>query len=175
MLFSNTAFDKLFGYKEESPVGLSVREAIGISVDVADPQRFHEGKVVELEYTTRRRDGTEFDCHISVTPLKPIQGRTKSMGWLVAVRDVTEQRRARLALATEHERTVMMIESMNAAVSVVHLEENNNELLYANALYCKYWGRVSKDTCASEISSIRLPPSAIRPKFMTRKTVVGCR
>lgn len=141
VLFSNTAFDKLFGYKEESPVGLSVREAIGISVDVADPQRFHEGKVVELEYTARRRDGTEFDCHISVTPLKPIQGRTKSMGWLVAVRDVTEQRRARLALATEHERTVMMIESMNAAVSVVHLEENNNELLYANALYCKYWGQ----------------------------------
>ena len=140
VLFSNTAFDKLFGYKEESPVGLSVREAIGISVDVADPQRFHEGKVVELEYTARRRDGTEFDCHISVTPLKPIQGRTKSMGWLVAVRDVTEQRRARLALATEHERTVMMIESMNAAVSVVHLEENN-ELLYANALYCKYWGQ----------------------------------
>ena len=141
VLFSNTAFDKLFGYKEESPVGLSVREAIGISVDVADPQRFHEGKVVELEYTARRRDGAEFDCHISVTPLKPIQGRTKSMGWLVAVRDVTEQRRARLALATEHERTVMMIESMNAAVSVVHLEENNNELLYANALYCKYWGQ----------------------------------
>ena len=122
-------------------MGLSVREAIGISVDVADPQRFHEGKVVELEYTARRRDGAEFDCHISVTPLKPIQGRTKSMGWLVAVRDVTEQRRARLALATEHERTVMMIESMNAAVSVVHLEENNNELLYANALYCKYWGQ----------------------------------
>lgn len=58
VLFSNTAFDKLFGYKEESPVGLSVREAIGISVDVADPQRFHEGKVVELEYTARRRDGT---------------------------------------------------------------------------------------------------------------------
>ncbi len=175
VLFSNTAFDKLFGYKEESPVGLSVREAIGISVDVADPQRFHEGKVVELEYTARRRDGAEFDCHISVTPLKPIQGRTKSMGGLVAVRDVTEQRRARLALATEHERTVMMIESMNAAVSVVHLEENNNELLYANALYCKYWGQSVEDTCASEISSIRLPPSAIRPKFMTRKTVVGCR
>lgn len=54
---------------------------------------------------------------------------------------MTEQRRARLALATEHERTVLMIESMNAAVSVVHLEENNNELLYANALYCKYWGQ----------------------------------
>ena len=149
VLFSNTAFDKLFGYKEESPVGLSVREAIGISVDVGralpsadlQPVVFHKGKVVELEYTARRRDGAEFDCHISVTPLKPIQGRTKSMGWLVAVRDVTEQRRARLALATEHERTVMMIESMNAAVSVVHLEENNNELLYANALYCKYWGQ----------------------------------
>lgn len=141
VLFSNTAFDKLFGYKEESPVGLSVREAIGVSVGDPDPQRFHEGKVVELEYRARRRDGSEFDCHVSVIPLKPIEGRKKSTGWLVALRDVTEQRRARLALATEHERTVLIIESMNAAVSVVHLEENNNELLYANALYCKYWGQ----------------------------------
>ena len=103
VLFSNTAFDKLFGYKEESPVGLSVREAIGVSVGDPDPQRFHEGKVVELEYRARRRDGSEFDCHVSVIPLKPIEGRKNSTGWLVALRDVTEQRRARLALATEHE------------------------------------------------------------------------
>ena len=141
VLFSNTAFDRLFGYTNTSPVGLSVREATGIKVDIDHPDFFHASRAVELEYKAHRLDGAEFDCHVTVTPLKPIEGRTKSMGWLVSLRDVTEQSRARLALSTEHERTVLMIESMNAAVSVVHLEEHNNELLYANALYSKTWGQ----------------------------------
>lgn len=141
VLFSNTAFDRLFGYVDCSPVGMPANEAIGISVEIAKPERFHAGKVVELECKARRRDGSEFDCHVSVTPLKPVEGSSRSMGWLVNLRDITEQTRARLALATEHERTVLMLESMNAAVSVVHLEHNANELLYANALYCKSWGQ----------------------------------
>lgn len=141
VLYSNTAFDKLFGYTNKSPVGLTVTEAAGIQVDIDHPERFFNGHVIELEFKAHRLDGSEFDCHTSITPLKPVQGGTKSMGWLVALRDVTEQSRARLALATEHERTVLMIESMNAAVSVVHLEEHANELLYANALYTKNWGQ----------------------------------
>lgn len=141
VLYSNTAFDKLFGYTDTSPVGLTVTEAADIKVGCVKPEYLNAAQVIELEHKAHRLDGSEFDCHVTITPLKPVQGGTKSMGWLVSLRDVTEQSRGRLALATEHERTVLMIESMNAAVSVVHLEEHANELLYANALYTKRWGQ----------------------------------
>lgn len=140
VVFSNNAFDKLFGYENASPVGLTSFEALGAKSGDLRPEQLLTDKTVDFEYKAHRRDDSTFDCHVFVSPLKPEPGETRSAGWLISVRDVTDQRRARLTLATEYQRTVLMIESMHAAVSVVRLNENNNELLYANALYNKYWG-----------------------------------
>lgn len=141
VLYSNAAFDQLFGFINESPVGMTAEQATGVALDMHHREDGQMVRAHEVEHSVHRRDGARFDCSISVTPLNPVEGSTRSMGWLVSIRDITEQRRARLALATEYERTVLMIESMNAAVSVVHLEKNQNELLYANALYTKDWGQ----------------------------------
>lgn len=138
VLYANTAFEKLFGYESYGPVGLTANDAAGIEASLAPAEMFN-GHFLEFERTVHKLNGSSFECHISVSPLKPIEKSTRSLGWLVTLRDITEQKRARLTLATEHQRTVLMIESMNAAVSVVHLEDD--EPLYANALYTKTWGQ----------------------------------
>lgn len=140
VLYANAAFEKLFGWRIGSPVGRMVLEAAGMQVDAVHFGNFGARLYLEHEYKAHRLDGSTFDCHAIVTPLKPIEEGARSMGWLVTLRDVTEQNRARIALATEHQRTVLMIESMNAAVSVVHLEEAGDELLYANAAYTRICG-----------------------------------
>lgn len=90
----------------------------------------------DAEVAVCRPDGSRFDSHMHSTPLLDAGGR--QIGWMTSMTDVTEQRRVRLQLAAAHERFKTVLESLEAAVSVVAPE--TGELLFANRSYRERFG-----------------------------------
>jgi hypothetical protein len=70
-----------------------------------------------FEVVIQRRDGSRFDARMYVSPLQDDSGR--QIGWLTSMTDVTEPNRIRNALAEAHRRFLTVLESLEAAVSVV--------------------------------------------------------
>lgn len=83
-----------------------------------------------------RKDGTEFDARVYVSAL--IDARERQTGWITSVTDITEPTRIRQELAASHERFVAVLEGLDAAVSVLAIDRN--EQLYANKLYRQWFG-----------------------------------
>lgn len=86
-----------------------------------------------------RKDGSEFDARVYVSPL--IDARERQTGWMASITDITEPTRIRHELAASHERFVAVLEGLDAAVSVLALD--GNEQLYANKLYRQWFGSSS--------------------------------
>jgi PAS domain S-box-containing protein len=84
-----------------------------------------------FELRVRRKDGSFFHARLYVSPLIDSSGR--QTGWMSSMTDITEPRRAREDLAAAHERFTTVLESLDAAVSVLAADEA--ELLFANRYY----------------------------------------
>jgi signal transduction histidine kinase len=84
----------------------------------------------------KRKDGSEFDARVYVSAL--IDARERQTGWITSVTDITEPTRIRHELAASHERFVAVLEGLDAAVSVLAIDRN--EQLFANKLYRQWFG-----------------------------------
>jgi hypothetical protein len=89
-----------------------------------------------FELRVRRKDGSTFHARLYVSPLIDSSGR--QTGWMSSMTDITEPRRAREELAAAHERFTTVLESLDAAVSVLAADEA--ELLFANRYYRHLFG-----------------------------------
>jgi hypothetical protein len=89
-----------------------------------------------FELRVRRKDGSMFHARLYVSPLIDSSGR--QTGWMSSMTDITEPRRAREELAAAHERFTTVLESLDAAVSVLAADEA--ELLFANRYYRHLFG-----------------------------------
>lgn len=89
-----------------------------------------------MEIVIVRPDGSRFDSQMYSSPLVDADGQ--QIGWMTSMTDVTEQRRVRLELAAAHERFKTVLESLDAAVSVV--APADGELLFANRSYLERFG-----------------------------------
>ena len=81
------------------------------------------------------------DAHVYVAPLVDADGR--QIGWMTSLTDVTEPRRIRTELAAAHERFVRVLESLEAAVSVVTGSQEGAggpALLFGNRAYAEAFG-----------------------------------
>ncbi|XQU67784.1 PAS domain S-box protein [Cupriavidus sp. H18C1] len=88
------------------------------------------------EMRVMRRDGTSFFARMYVSPL--IDSRGRHTGWMSSMTDITEPKRAREELAAAHDRFTTVLESLDAAVSV--LATDKPELLFANRYYRQLFG-----------------------------------
>jgi PAS domain S-box-containing protein len=87
----------------------------------------------------RRRDGSRFDAQMHFSPLQDDTGH--QLGWLTAITDVTEPKRIRNELAAAHDRFTTVLESLQAAVSVVATASSGrDELVFANRAYRERFG-----------------------------------
>lgn len=90
-----------------------------------------------------RSDGTLIDTKIYVSRLVDREGR--HTGWMTSINDITEPRRIRAALAAAHERFTTVLEALEAAVSVVGLDEGATHaapgggLLFVNRMYREWF------------------------------------
>lgn len=76
----------------------------------------------------RRHDGKRLDIRLHVSPL--INAHGNQTGWMTAMTDVTESRRARAQLEAAQERFIAVLDGLDAYVGV--LDAVSGDLLYAN-------------------------------------------
>ena len=90
-----------------------------------------------FELKVLRRDGTLFDARLYFSALLTDDG--EQLGWMSAMADITEPNRISEQLAAAHERFTTVLESLDAAVSVV-ADDRGDELLFANRSYRDLYG-----------------------------------
>jgi len=92
-----------------------------------------------LQVCMQRRDGSYFDARLYLSPL--IDARGKQTGWMTSITDITEPNRTRQQLSEAHQRFTLVLEALDASVSVTPL--GSQELLFANRLYRQWFGEQS--------------------------------
>ena len=90
-----------------------------------------------FQVRVKRKNGLLFDARMYVSPLIDAVG--KQTGWMTSMTDITEPNRIREQLAGAHERFTIVLEALDAAVSVAPL--GSAELLFANKLYRLWFGQ----------------------------------
>ncbi len=149
ILYTNRAFNELFKDKPgeilgQTPPYLFCPQDKSIFDFKRHLQENASGDIVRAEFTALRKDDTRFICAAEILPLQALSSDQKQPGWLVTLRDVTQQKKSRHALALAHERTIRVLESMDSAVSVVATAgDNAGELLFANARYSEVFGHTA--------------------------------
>ncbi|MEJ8858686.1 PAS domain S-box protein [Variovorax robiniae] len=89
-----------------------------------------------FQVRVKRRNGSVFDARLYVSPL--IDARGHQTGWMTSMTDITEPTRIREQLSASHERFTIVLEALDASVSVAPL--GSKELLFANKLYRSWFG-----------------------------------
>ena len=89
-----------------------------------------------IEVKLMRKDGQLFDARMYVSPL--VDPRGTQTGWMTSVTNITEAKRIRDQLSAAHERFTTVLESLDASVSVVSVQEG--DLLFANRSYRVWFG-----------------------------------
>jgi PAS domain S-box-containing protein len=137
IIYVNRAFCELVGYEADELVGHGPPFPYWPE---SQPPQYQD--VLELgtdgkpstegtELRIRRRDGRHRDVRLHVSPLVDAQGL--QTGWMTAMADITEQRRARNELQAANERITTVLEGLDAAVYVV--DAASGTLLYSNRAY----------------------------------------
>ncbi len=140
--YVNAAFCQMTGWSEEELVGQMPPFPYWPD---ADHEALHarlqdelRGKNVAggLQVRVRRKNGSLFDSRLYVSPL--IDARGRQTGWMTSMTDITEPNRIREQLSASHERFTIVLEALDASVSVAPL--GSSELLFANKLYRQWFG-----------------------------------
>ncbi|WXK23388.1 PAS domain S-box protein [Mycetohabitans endofungorum] len=138
----NPAFCRMTGWDESDLVGKTApfpywpREAYPEMHRQLDMTLRGKAPSSGFELRVRRKDGSIFYARLYVSPLIDSAGR--QTGWMSSMTDITEPKRAREELAAAHERFTTVLESLDAAVSV--LAADQAELLFANRYYRHLFG-----------------------------------
>ena len=140
--YVNAAFCQMTGWSESELVGLTAPFPYWPESDYdtlnARLQDELSGKTVPggFQVRVRRKNGSLFDARLYVSPL--IDARNQQTGWMTSMTDITEPNRIREQLSASHERFTVVLESLDASVSVAPL--GSEELLFANKLYRQWFG-----------------------------------
>lgn len=142
MTYVNAAFCQMTGWSAEELIGQSPPYTYW-------PENEHEALHAKLrdelsgkqtvggfQVRVRRRNGSLFDARLYVSPL--IDAHGQQTGWMTSMTDITEPNRVREQLTASHERFTIVLESLDASVSVAPL--GSEELLFANKLYRQWFG-----------------------------------
>ena len=89
-----------------------------------------------IEVKVMRKNGSVFDARMYVSPL--IDSKGHQTGWMTSMTNITEAKRVRDQLSASHERFTTVLEGLDAAVSVVSVQQG--ELLFANRSYRLWFG-----------------------------------
>ncbi|GAB4041526.1 MAG: oxygen sensor histidine kinase FixL [Rubrivivax sp.] len=89
-----------------------------------------------FEVRMMRKDGTQFDARMYISPL--VDSKGVQTGWMTSVTNITEAKRIRDQLSASHERFTTVLEGLDAAVSVLSVQQR--ELLFVNRSYRLWFG-----------------------------------
>jgi PAS domain S-box-containing protein len=89
-----------------------------------------------FQVRVKRKNSSVFDARLYVSPLINAEGQ--QTGWMTSMTDITEPNRVREQLAASYERFTIVLEALDASVSVA--PPGSSELLFANKLYRQWFG-----------------------------------
>ena len=108
----NAGAERIFGYTAAEAIGKPLA-LLAPGHDDQQEQVFSQLRdaqpVTNLESVRRRKDGTEIQVALSVSPIKDAQGQV--IGGTSIARDITDQKRAAQALRSSEERLRMVVEN----------------------------------------------------------------
>ena len=140
--YVNAAFCQMTGWSEAELVGQIPPYSYWPE---SDHEQLHQQLKDELSGKTmpggfqlrvKRKSGSLFESRLYVSPL--IDARGQQTGWMTSMTDITEPKRIREQLLASHERFTIVLEALDASVSVAPL--GSEELLFANKLYRQWFG-----------------------------------
>nr|WP_229722883.1 PAS domain S-box protein [Xylophilus rhododendri] len=140
--YVNAAFCQMTGWTESELVGQTPPYSYW-----PDEDHSHLANLLNDELTGRhkpggfqvrvkRKSGAIFDARLYVSPL--IDPHGQQTGWMTSMTDITEPNRIRAQLTASHERFTIVLEALDASVSVAPL--GSQEILFANRLYRQWFG-----------------------------------
>ena len=147
--YVNRAFCEMTGWSSEELMGLtppfpfwpdSRRDELVEKMNRALQSNISGSMKIGIEGAILKRDGTLIQTRTFIAPL--INEKGKQTGWVTSLIDISEPKKIREELAASQERFTTVLESLDAAVSVVSLE--TDELLFANRFYRENFGNDSK-------------------------------
>ena len=147
--YVNRAFCDMTGWTSEELMGLtppfpfwpdSRKDELIEKMNRALKSEISGSMKIGIEGAIMKRDGTLIQTRTFIAPL--INEKGKQTGWVTSLIDISEPKKIREELAASQERFTTVLESLDAAVSVVSLE--TDELLFANRFYRENFGNDSK-------------------------------
>ncbi len=140
ILYVNAAFERMFGYNSRQLLGCMPPYAFCRDTSIFQFENPTSGETTKREFKALRQDGSYFDCLAEIAPLAPEQGKRFHAGRLITLRNVTQQNQAHKAMILAHERTLRVLDSMDAAVSVLTTQQPIPELVFVNRRYIDVFG-----------------------------------
>jgi PAS domain S-box-containing protein len=144
--YINPAFGAMTGFSEADLVGRKPplphwpRDRLEENARLLQQELQGKSPTGGIEVKVLRKDGSLFDARMYVSPL--IDPKGVQTGWMTSMTNITEAKRIRDQLSASHERFTTVLEGLDAAVSV--LSVNEGELLFANRSYRLWFGAESR-------------------------------
>ncbi|GAB4281337.1 MAG: hypothetical protein Fur0025_09880 [Oscillatoriaceae cyanobacterium] len=141
IIYTNPAFDAMFGYEREELIGRHVSilnngsadENIRIVSEIMGDLQNKGSWVGEL--ANPRKDGTEFTTRAQISGIE-IAGK---QSWITVQEDITERRRLEIEMRESEERFRQMAENIESVFWMT--EPNKNKMIYVSPAYEKIWGQ----------------------------------
>ncbi len=140
--YVNPAFCSMTGWSQEELVGSqapfpywprdnreALQQTLALTLAGNAPSTGFEKRI-------RRKNGERMDARFYISPLIDAAGR--QTGWMASVTDITEPKRIRAQLQVAHERFVVVLDGLDAAVYVA--DAASDEILFANRAFKSIYG-----------------------------------
>jgi PAS domain S-box-containing protein len=173
IVFTNAPFDQMFGYRSGELLGKHV--AIVNAPTNESPEEIARTIIEELqgdgrwqgEVCNRRKDGTPFWCHISVSTFTHAEFGTV---WISVNRDITERRRVNEELRESERRFSTAFEHAPVAMALVTLD---GHFLRVNLAMCRMLGYGREEMLAMRPWDLTQPEDMLTTLEHLKQMVVG--
>ena len=144
ILYVNTAFEVLFGYNKSDilntvpPYPYWLNEDVTRLFDELTMRSSGVSNPHDLRFVAQRKVGSFFDCFAQTRPI--LDSGKNVLGYLIIYQDETESNQAKLSVSRAYDSVTRILESINAAVSVIRLDGNTPVSLFTNQHYIDTFG-----------------------------------
>ncbi len=150
----NKASEKLFGWRAEEVIGkkfspLVVHESLGPEKEPLGSDASAGGKVVGTETIAMRRDGSNVDVSLTISPLLDVNGHVISFSGIL--RDITERKRAEERMRLHNQ----MIETIVEGINIVRASDGM--IIYTNPRFEQMFGYARGELIGKHVSIVNAP------------------